>query len=85
MSDAPEALPALPELQEDLVYCGVCNVNGSEVSETTTKPDGWSDDDWGFTCPTCKADLDRQDDGILDNGFQGIVKIFKGGYSDQGA
>jgi hypothetical protein len=68
-----------------LVYCGVCNVNGSEVSETTTKPDGWSDDDWGFTCPTCKADLDRQDDGILDNGFQGIVKIFKGGYSDQGA
>jgi hypothetical protein len=84
MSDAPEALPAPPELQEDLVYCGVCDVNNFEVSETTIKPDGWSDDDWGFTCPTCKEDLHRQEEGVVETGFQGIVKIFKGGYSDQG-
>lgn len=85
MSEAPEALPEMSELPKDLVYCGVCNVNGFEVSETDTKPEGWSDDDWGFTCPSCKDELQRQDDGLLETGFQGIVKIFKGGYNDKGS
>lgn len=70
MSDAPESLPPLQELQEDLVYCRNCDVEEFKGTDEQALTAGWQDMDWGLTCPKCVAELDRQEEGVI---FSGAV------------
>lgn len=82
MPDAPEALPPLPELQEDLVYCRNCDVTEFKGTEQEAIMSDWKDMDWGMTCPECVAELDRQEEGVIFSGAMSkgsMESLLKGG------
>jgi hypothetical protein len=81
MSDAPESLPPMPELQEDLVYCRNCDVTEFAGTNDEALQAGWVDEDWGMTCPKCVEDLGRQEEGVLFSGaasLKNLASVLKG-------
>lgn len=90
MPDVIQAVQPLSELQEDVVYCNVCNVDGSKETGMfkgtleEALQSGWTEENWGATCGTCKQDLDRMEDETVGSGavsmaqIGSLVKHFKG-------
>lgn len=71
MSDAPEALPPLPELQEDMVECAICFKEFAKGYEFVEM-------DWGNTCVPCAEELERQEEGLLVSAGLSGLKAFIG-------
>jgi hypothetical protein len=74
MSNAPESLPPLPKLPEDVVYCNVCNLDGVEThgyfkgTDKQALSKGWADQDWGITCPACVVELNEREGEDVSSG-----------------
>jgi hypothetical protein len=71
MSDAPEALPPLSELPEDMVECAICFKEFAKEYEFVEM-------DWGNTCVPCAEELERQEEGLLVNAGISGLKAFIG-------